>query len=265
MAQDNQELPADSQHFPAQDIFDKSQWLKFNLGGTMLETTRASLERLRSEFFSLLLDHDETNDDDVSKDASPSDGVYRIDRDADALRVLLNYGRYGKVVAVPEHITEAFLLSEIKFYRMHAEVERAVREFFEVKRLGPNSVRIENVTITEMAMDKGRLHHNVYDVIRTSNIRCYTKVPGSGTCYCEVDHLFDYEMPHSKRPALFRATCLQCRRKVCVADDPIVGLEGWCHKCHLCLRCQDILCDAVPDETAVANGTGKSRQNQTPH
>ncbi|XP_038063340.1 uncharacterized protein LOC119734032 [Patiria miniata] len=256
------ELPAYSKHYPAENIIDKTQWVKLNLGGTMLETTRASLERLKSEFLSLLLDPD---DEDVCTGShAPSDGIYRIDRDADALRVLLNYGRYGQVVAVPEHITEAFLLSEIRFYRMHAEVERAVREFFEAKRLGPNSVRVETVTITEMAMDKGRLHHNVYDVIRGSNICCYTKVPRSGTCYRDVGHLFVYEMPHSKFPALFRATCLQCRRKVYVADDPIIGLEGWCHKCRLCLRCQDVLCDAVPDEAAVTNEDGKkARELQT--
>lgn len=58
-------------------------------------------------------------------------------------------------------------------------------------------------------------------------------------------------------PALFRATCLLCERKICVADDPIIGLEGWCHKCQLCLRCQDILCSVLPDEFETEENKGK--------
>lgn len=44
--------------------------------------------------------------------------------------------------------------------------------------------------------------------------------------------------------ALFRTSCWRCKHAICLADDALIGLEGWCHKCSLCLRCQDILCES---------------------
>lgn len=42
-----------------------------------------------------------------------------------------------------------------------------------------------------------------------------------------------------------------------MADDPLIGVEGWCHKCARCLKCQDILCESnradVPGTSADGN------------
>lgn len=62
-------------------------------------------------------------------------------------------------------------------------------------------------------------------------------------------------------PALFRAPCLKCGHIVCFADDPLIGTEGWCHKCHLCLRCQDILCEGLADEGGTTTTPHGGRYN----
>lgn len=79
------ELPAESVRLPVEYVVDGDEWVKFNVGGTMLETTRASIEKLRSLFFAQLLDR---GIDDVHASV---DGIYRIDRDPQALQVILYY------------------------------------------------------------------------------------------------------------------------------------------------------------------------------
>lgn len=68
--------------------------------------------------------------------------------------------------------------------------------------------------------------------------------------------------PSPTDPALFRASCRRCSHKICMADDPLIGLEGWCHKCGLCLRCQDILCETsradVPTPGSSSEDPGSS-------
>ncbi|XP_071502987.1 uncharacterized protein [Diadema antillarum] len=231
------ELPAESLQLPAEYLVDGEQWLRFNVGGVMLETTRATVDKLHSSFFSLLLD---SSGDDVR---APVDGVYRIDRDPQALHVFFNYGRYGKIVVVPEHVSESFLIHEHKFYGMSDALLDAIKKYFVERSAAPSTIQLERVTITEMAMDKRYLHHNVYGLIRGTQLCCFTNVPGKGVCYQDVGRWFAYEKPRDKYPALFRTSCSRCSHTVCLADDALIGLEGWCHKCSLCLRCQDILCN----------------------
>eukprot|EP00058_Branchiostoma_floridae_P022230 XP_002607720.1 hypothetical protein BRAFLDRAFT_82833 [Branchiostoma floridae] len=59
-------------------------WVRLNVGGTMFETTRTTLARLNSQFLDRLLAED-------SGFSPPADGVYRIDRDPEVFRVLLNF------------------------------------------------------------------------------------------------------------------------------------------------------------------------------
>lgn len=190
----NQELPADSVQLPAADIVDKYQWIKFNVGGVPLETTRASVDALKSEFLALLLD---SNTEDVNERVNDG-AVYRIDRDPEALRVFFNYGRYGKVVAIPDHLSKTFLEEEGKFYKLDDKVLRDLNHYFEEKSKGPSSVQLERVSITEMAMDKYLMHHNVYGILRGTNIMCFTKVPKEGSCHKDVTSKFLFETPRPK-------------------------------------------------------------------
>ncbi|XP_063956390.1 uncharacterized protein LOC135154288 isoform X2 [Lytechinus pictus] len=254
------ESPAESVQLPAEYLVDGDEWMKFNVGGTMLETMRANIDKLRSSFFAQLLDRG------IGDDHAPIDVIYRIDRDPQALQVFFNYGRYGKIVSVPEHISESFLLHEHKFYGMQNTIANAVRTYFVERSKGPMSIQLERVTITELAMDKKYLHHNVYGIIRGTQLCCFTNVLGKGVCYKDVGRFFIYEKPHEKQTALFRTNCWRCKHIVCLADDALIGLEGWCHKCSLCLRCQDILCessskrDNVDDPDSYPNGNAIVRK-----
>ncbi|KAJ8027975.1 BTB/POZ domain-containing protein KCTD17 [Holothuria leucospilota] len=190
----NQELPNDSVQLPAADLVDKFEWLKFNVGGELLETTRASIDKLKSEFFALLLDSDM-----YETPAHEAGGaVYRIDRDPDVLKVFFNYGRYGKVVAIPDHVSETFLLEEGSFYKIDEKILQDIRNFFVERRKGPSNVHLERVSITEMAMDKRLMHHNVYGIIRETEIFCYTNIPGHGACHADVGTYFLLEKPRDK-------------------------------------------------------------------
>ena len=189
------ELPGDSKNYPAQKIIDKTQWVKFNVGGYSLETTRKTVDKLQSAFLDLLLDNEILND---AKEA-PTDGVYRIDRDPEVFHILLNCGRYGRIVGVPEHISEEFILQEIEFYKMGHHVSDAVLKYFEHKRRGPTGIRVERISITETEFKRKHKHHNSYGILGGgSAISCYSGVPGGGTCYADVSHLMLYEKPHSK-------------------------------------------------------------------
>eukprot|EP00057_Strongylocentrotus_purpuratus_P005568 XP_003731276.1 PREDICTED: uncharacterized protein LOC100893875 [Strongylocentrotus purpuratus] len=192
---------------------------------------------------------------------APVAGIYRIDRDPQALQVFFNYGRYGKFVAVPEHIGESFLLHEHKFYGMQNTSADAIRSYFVERSKGPTSIQLEKVTITELAMDKKYLHHNVYGIIRGTQLCCFTNVLGKGVCYKDVGRFFIYEKPHEKHTALFRTSCWRCKHTICLADDALIGLEGWCHKCSLCLRCQDILCESSSKKSNEDHNDSDSDSN----
>ncbi|XP_072047188.1 uncharacterized protein [Amphiura filiformis] len=239
------ELPTDTDHLPAEELIDKNRWLKFNVGGVMLETTRDTIDRLQSPFLSLLLDPDS---EDVEP---PPDGIYRIDRNPEAFQILLDYARYGRIVGNPETLGEEFLLEEIEYYKMDRSVVKCVTDYFDEKKKAPNAggIEVEKISITEMSLNKEYKHHNSYGITHTTNIACYTSVPGGkGVCQTDVQSLFLYETAYLRFPALFRAPCLKCGHIICFADDPLIGTEGWCHKCHLCLRCQDMLCEGLSDD-----------------
>ena len=188
------ELPGDSKSLPAQKVIDKTQWVKFNVGGCMLETTRKTVDKLQSSFLDLLLDNE------IQEITNPlPEGVFRIDRDPEVFQILLNYGRYGRITGVPDHVTLEFVLQEVEFYKMSHHVKDAVLNFFEQKRKGPNGIRVESVSITETTFKRKHKHHNSYGILGGgATISCYSSIPGGGTCYADVSSLFQYEKPHSK-------------------------------------------------------------------
>ena len=188
------ELPGDSKSLPAQKVIDKTQWVKFNVGGCMLETTRKTVDKLQSSFLDLLLDNE------IQEITNPlPEGVFRIDRDPEVFQILLNYGRYGRITGVPDHVTLEFVLQEVEFYKMSHHVRDAVLNFFEQKRKGPNGIRVESVSITETTFKRKHKHHNSYGILGGgATISCYSSIPGGGTCYADVSSLFQYEKPHSK-------------------------------------------------------------------
>lgn len=75
----------------------------------------------------------------------------------------------------------------------------AIRSYFVERTKGPTSIQLEKVTITELAMDKKYLHHNVYGIIRGTQLCCFTNILGKGVCYKDVGRFFIYEKPHEKR------------------------------------------------------------------
>ena len=57
-------------------------------------------------------------DNEIQEVINPlPEGVYRIDRDPEVFQILLNYGRYGRITGVPDHVTEDFVLQEVEFYK----------------------------------------------------------------------------------------------------------------------------------------------------
>ncbi len=184
------ELPTDTDHLPAEELIDKNRWLKFNVGGVMLETTRDTIDRLQSPFLSLLLDPDS---EDVEP---PPDGIYRIDRNPEAFQILLDYARYGKIVGNPENLGEEFLIEEVEYYKMDRSVVKCVTDYFDDKKKAPNAggIEVEKISITEMSLNKEYKHHNSYGITHTTNISCFTSVPGGkGVCQQDVQNLFLYE------------------------------------------------------------------------
>lgn len=184
------ELAAETDHLPAEELIDKNRWLKFNVGGVMLETTRDTIDQFKSPFLALLLD---TDSDDVEP---PPDGIYRIDRNPEAFQMLLDWARYGEIVGKPEDLGEEFLLDEIAYYKMDRDVIKCITDYFDEKRKAPNAggIEVEKISIREMSLNRQYKHHNSYGITNTTNIACYTSVPGGkGICQVDVQPLFLYE------------------------------------------------------------------------
>uniref|UniRef100_T1J654 1-acyl-sn-glycerol-3-phosphate acyltransferase n=1 Tax=Strigamia maritima TaxID=126957 RepID=T1J654_STRMM len=83
--------------------------IKLNVGGTVFETTRSTVEKLGSDYFSRLLDPN-------SSFSQPTDGIFFIDRDPECFRVILNIARYGEVFLNDGHVTLELLEREAEFY-----------------------------------------------------------------------------------------------------------------------------------------------------
>ncbi|XP_078577964.1 BTB/POZ domain-containing protein KCTD17-like [Branchiostoma floridae x Branchiostoma japonicum] len=96
----------------------ESDWVRLNVGGTMFETTRTTLARLKSQFLDRLLAED-------SGFSRPADGVYKIDRDPEVFRVLLNFGRHGQFL-LNSHVTAAMLEADADFYILGQYVRLAI-------------------------------------------------------------------------------------------------------------------------------------------
>ncbi|XP_066304349.1 BTB/POZ domain-containing protein KCTD17-like [Branchiostoma lanceolatum] len=115
-----------------------SDWVRLNVGGTMYETTRTTLANLKSQFLDRLLAED-------SGFSRPADGVYKIDRDPEVFRVLLNFGRHGQLL-LNSHVTADMLEADADFYILGQHVRSAIdalsedpgadnaRKYFEAKK-----------------------------------------------------------------------------------------------------------------------------------
>ncbi|XP_078583751.1 BTB/POZ domain-containing protein KCTD17-like [Branchiostoma floridae x Branchiostoma japonicum] len=95
-------------------------WVRLIVGGTMFETTRTSLARLNSQFLDRLLAED-------SGFSPPADGVYRIDRDPEVFRVLLNFARNGRFLLSPQ-VTSDMLSAAAEFYMLRQGALEAIEE-----------------------------------------------------------------------------------------------------------------------------------------
>ncbi|CAH1246880.1 KCTD17 [Branchiostoma lanceolatum] len=95
-----------------------SDWVRLNVGGTMYETTRTTLANLKSQFLDRLLAED-------SGFSRPADGVYKIDRDPEVFRVLLNFGRHGQLL-LNSHVTADMLEADADFYILGQHVRSAI-------------------------------------------------------------------------------------------------------------------------------------------
>eukprot|EP00058_Branchiostoma_floridae_P022231 XP_002607721.1 hypothetical protein BRAFLDRAFT_82832 [Branchiostoma floridae] len=206
-------------------------WVRLNVGGTMFETTRTTLARLNSQFLDRLLAED-------SGFSPPADGVYRIDRDPDVFRVLLNYARNGRLLLSPQ-VTSDMLSAAAEFYMLR----QGALEVIEGLSKETSSARVRGrrykVPAEISIQCEGTDHHNG---LIFQNSRNY---PYQYQRRCSIDKctakMFDEE------PQQFRQMCISCHRYVVVEQKPvpamgtIVGVE-WCHKCLRCLDCQETIC-----------------------
>ncbi|KAI8485547.1 hypothetical protein Bbelb_367410 [Branchiostoma belcheri] len=208
-------------------------WVRLNVGGTVFETTRTTLARLNSQFLDRLLAED-------SGFLPPADGVYRIDRDPEVFRVLLNFARNGRLLLSPQ-VTSEMVLADADFYVLRQGALQALEglDKEEAKSSSaPGQGKRNNVPATISVQCQGAGHHNGLSSVRLSGREktmcvidaCKTKVSED-----DIDR--------------FRQTCISCRRTVTVkrtgrfGNDPgeIVAVE-WCHRCLRCLDCQEIVC-----------------------
>lgn len=83
--------------------------IKINVGGTVFETTRSTIDKLGSGYFNRLFDT-------CSGFKQPEDSVYFIDRDPECFRVILNIARYGDMHLFSTHPNLEMLIKEADFY-----------------------------------------------------------------------------------------------------------------------------------------------------
>ncbi|XP_078663769.1 SH3KBP1-binding protein 1-like [Branchiostoma floridae x Branchiostoma belcheri] len=127
-------------------------WVRLNVGGTVFETTRSSLTRLNSEFLDRLLAED-------SGFPPPADGVYRIDRDPEVFRVLLNFARNGRLLLSPQ-VTSEMVLADADFYMLRQGALEAIEELGKgatgLARRQGRRILVAEVSIQHVE----RQHHN---------------------------------------------------------------------------------------------------------
>ncbi|KAH7705950.1 BTB/POZ domain-containing protein KCTD17 [Aphelenchoides avenae] len=88
-------------------------WVKFNIGGTVFQTTRHTLRRESESFLCRLVDNSS-----MLSSAKDSSGAYLIDRNADLFPAILRYLRNG-TLNVDEHTDLDELLEEAEFYNLN--------------------------------------------------------------------------------------------------------------------------------------------------
>jgi len=88
----------------------KKDWVRLNVGGTLIMTTKSTLSKDRRS----LLYKISQDESDLEKDES---GAFIIDRDPTNFKPVLNYLRHGKLV-VDRNMIEEAVLEEAKFYNV---------------------------------------------------------------------------------------------------------------------------------------------------
>ncbi|XP_019616011.1 PREDICTED: uncharacterized protein LOC109463595 [Branchiostoma belcheri] len=204
-------------------------WVRLNVGGTVFETTRTTLARLNSQFLDRLLAED-------SGFPPPADGVYRIDRDPEVFRVLLNFARNGRLLLSPQ-VTSDMILADAGFYMLRQGALEAIEELGKgATGLARRQGRRCNLVAEVLIQHVERRHHNALIFSMTQSYVWRTRCPIK-ECPAEV---FD------ESPKEFSRMCISCHRTIGVTQkfkyDPTNVAIEWCHLCLRCPDCQEIIC-----------------------
>ncbi|CAH1796074.1 unnamed protein product [Owenia fusiformis] len=244
------------------------RWVTINVGGVTFETSLGTVKSLRSEYLN----------DMIYLYEVPADGVYRIDRDPECFRMLLNFARSGKLTGVEGRISPELLLDATRFYQLNQDVCNVINEYIEqvyVNRKIEKQMKVMKryksfekqclsmCDLEEVDCHMQRMvHHNKIDISVGPEMRLgkrRRRPIDDITCYPEElfkdsdDHVCDvmkyvrdperpgYEEVYVDELCNKHVQCVSCERKM-----PIKRDIGWCHKCLLCYRCQGPWC-VTPD------------------
>ncbi|KAI8485548.1 hypothetical protein Bbelb_367420 [Branchiostoma belcheri] len=213
-------------------------WVRLNVGGTVFETTRTTLARLNSQFLDRLLAED-------SGFPPPADGVYRIDRDPDVFRVLLNFARNGRLLLSPQ-VTSEMMLADADFYMLRQGALQALVELGKKKttaevRAERGGRKYQNLPAKVLVHLAERKHHNAL---------IFALEPGTAnvwTTKCPVSEC-PATLNRRESPKRFEGMCISCRRTIGVTQRVTESHLGtnvaipWCHLCLRCPDCQEIIC-----------------------
>eukprot|EP00096_Caligus_rogercresseyi_P012302 TRINITY_DN5105_c0_g1_i1.p1 TRINITY_DN5105_c0_g1~~TRINITY_DN5105_c0_g1_i1.p1 ORF type:complete len:197 (+),score=55.23 TRINITY_DN5105_c0_g1_i1:125-715(+) len=94
-----------------------SEWIRFNVGGTVFSTTKSTVDRDPKSFLSRLLKNSVQ-----LPSVQDKSGAYMIDRDPHYFAPVLNFLRHGKLV-LDKNISEEGVLEEAEFYNVSSLIK----------------------------------------------------------------------------------------------------------------------------------------------
>ncbi|XP_071507300.1 uncharacterized protein [Diadema antillarum] len=162
-----------------------ASYVGLNVGGRIYETSEMTLTSQPESFFTLLLSGNPTS---AIRDER---GNYRIDRDGDIFRYILNYLRDNKLI-LPEGFNELALLErEADFYQLPS-LKTDIQALRVVKRSDPISLNVSGTTYTTTREVLSHEPKSVFQQIldyQATPVNGQYLIPGDGELF---NHILEY-------------------------------------------------------------------------